>query len=77
MQRQPDSLFPVADAYRQELLADAARTRPKMDAAGNHRAPAHRFAPRRLLGLALIGHGTRLIGAGAPRMETPRLTSPA
>ncbi len=63
MQRQPTSLFLVAEAYRQELLADAGVVR---------RAPAWRRHPvatrhgehlgRRQLGGLLIRLGQRLQG---------------
>lgn len=62
MQRQPTSVFLVADAYGRELRADAARTR-RNGVAGEHRRSAtRRGAVRRSLGPALIDVGRRLAG---------------
>jgi len=61
--------MPVADAYRQELRADAARTRRKRPGVGGRRTAPRVAALRQTAGLVLIGIGTRLIGAGTTAAE--------
>jgi hypothetical protein len=77
MQRQPDSVFYVADAYRQELLADAARARRKGRVDGERRPASRLVALRRSAGLILIGIGTRLVAPGGIAPEGPTPAIPA
>ena len=77
MQRQPDSVFYVADAYRQELLADAARARSKGRVDGGRRPAARLMALRRSAGSILIGVGTRLLGSCEVTPEGPKPINPA
>jgi hypothetical protein len=65
MQPQPTSVFIHADAYRQGLLADAERTRPKLPRDRRDRASS-RSSPgwlRRRAGTVLVRAGERLRGA--------------
>ena len=66
MQPPPTSVMLSADAYRRELLADAARVRPVQPngAVGRGgRTPLSRA--RRTIGLALVRSGERVLGGDA------------
>jgi hypothetical protein len=70
MQRQPTSMFLMAETYRQELLADAARVRPHTaPGAGGPTALPRLARCSQVIGAALIRAGQRLQG--------PTRTSPA
>ena len=70
MQRQPTSLFLVADAYRQELLADAARVRSVPDRRAERR-PARSPLGRCRHALAGLVPLARRPLAPAPRRGQP------
>ena len=66
MQPQPTSVFLVADAYRRELLADAARVQPvRPNGAVGRGSPISVSRLRRTVGLALMWSGERLLGGQA------------
>jgi hypothetical protein len=63
MQRQPTSMFLMAETYRQELLADAARVRPHPTPEGGRPAGLLRLSRcRQAIGTALVRAGQRLQG---------------
>ena len=66
MQPPPSSVMLSADAYRRELLADAARVRPvpRSGAAGRG-GPTPPSRLRRTIGLALVWSGERVLGGDA------------
>ena len=66
MQPQPTSVMLSADAYRRELLADAARVQPTQPNGGVGRGgppPGSRL--RRTIGAALLRTGERVLGGAA------------
>ena len=66
MQPPPTSVMLNADAYRRELLADAARVRPiQANAADGRSGPAPLSRLRRTIGLALVWSGERVLGGDA------------
>ena len=66
MQPQPASVMLSADAYRRELLADAARAQPVRPNGGVGRGGATPLARlRRAIGVALMRTGERVVGGAA------------
>ena len=65
MQPQPTSMMLSADAYRRELLADAARVQPARPNGAIGRTPLPRL--RRSIGLALLRSGERVVSKGLSR----------
>jgi hypothetical protein len=76
MQRQPPSMFLVADAYPQELLADAARVRRRAPSDSRRGRSIGLLRLRQLVGTVLIRAGARLQGARPVPAEEPPTTSP-
>ena len=66
MQPQPTLVMLSADAYRRELLADAARVRPiQPNGAVGRSGPTPLSHLRRTIGLALVWSGERVLGGDA------------
>ena len=69
MQPQPTSVMLSADAYRQELLADAARAQPvRPNGVVGQGGPTPLSRVRRTVGLALLWAGERAAGIDARRL---------